>query len=97
MDMGVDQAGQDRGLGKIDHVRTGGGGKTRLHRRDAVVMNQDRDIRPRGLADAVDQPPGMDHDVARRGRSRRHKQCDGADADECVFHFSPDGARSARQ
>ena len=67
MHMAVDQTRQHRLMREIDDGGAGRRREARLDRNDAVVMDEDRNIGLDRLVDAVDEPPGMDDDIAREG------------------------------
>ncbi|OIQ63318.1 hypothetical protein GALL_551410 [mine drainage metagenome] len=66
--VGVDQAGQDGGVGQVDDLGPGRRDEARLDAGDAVVMDQDRDLGAGRLADPVDQVAGMDDHILGKGR-----------------------------
>ena len=70
----IDQSGQHRGIGKVDDFGARRRDEALLHLCDAVVVDQDGDLRPFGLRHTVDQPPGMNDDVLCLSLPRREHQ-----------------------
>ncbi len=67
--VGIDKAGKDGGLRKIDQFDARGRGAARGDAENLVTFDEDESIRNGGIAFAVDQAPGTNGD-ALRGWSR---------------------------
>ena len=72
VDMGVDEARHDGGVGQVDDLGALGRHEPRFDRGDLAIVDEDRDLGARLGQDTVDQPSGMNHRVL-RGRCRRER------------------------
>ncbi len=82
MVVAVDHAGKDRRIRKIDDVRTGGGNEPVLHAGNAIVVDEDRNLRTLCFRFAVQKTARVDHDVFCR-RPMTDTQCDRSRCQRC--------------
>ncbi len=64
--MGINETGQHRGLGKVDHFHTRGRAPNRRNGNDFVAFNHDQHVLERFIALSVDQVSGADSNAVWR-------------------------------
>jgi hypothetical protein len=74
MFVAIDQSRQHGCGGKVNHLRAGRRDESGLHRGDFPAFDEDGNLRARRSRYAIDQAPGVNHDVLRRGHSTDDEQ-----------------------